>query len=198
MQIRGVWIVELSELDILQKAECSRVKAFLSRVSDRYRPPYGRRVVDVPRQCVFAGTVNHSACLSDHTGGRRFWPVRVGEIDIDTLRGIKDQLWAEAYARYRKGEPWWLDNPELTANAATEQEDRYEGDVWHESISGYVCGKNEVSNDEVLTNCIHKRIADCGQKDRSRVAWCLHILEFERYKKRDGERFQWRYRRGQI
>ena len=59
MQTRGVWIIELSELDSLGHAEVARIKAFISRTTDGFRPPHGMRLVESPRQCVFAGTVNH-------------------------------------------------------------------------------------------------------------------------------------------
>ena len=39
MQTRGVWIIELSELDNLSHAEVARIKAFMSRTTDRFRPP---------------------------------------------------------------------------------------------------------------------------------------------------------------
>src|SRR5215469_1394846 len=64
-QTRGVWIIELSELDSLSNSEVARIKAFMSRTTDRFRPPSGMRLVESPRQCVFAGTVNHSTYLRD-------------------------------------------------------------------------------------------------------------------------------------
>ena len=85
MQTRGVWIIELSELDNLSHAEVARIKAFMSRTTDRFRPPYGMRLMESPRQCVFAGTVNHCSYLRDDTGGRRFWPV--------VLAGLTSMLW---------------------------------------------------------------------------------------------------------
>jgi predicted P-loop ATPase len=68
LQVRGVWIIELAELDAMGRPEASRTKAFMSRSTDRYRPPYGRHLIEVPRESVFAGTVNHDAYLKDETG----------------------------------------------------------------------------------------------------------------------------------
>src|SRR5215471_655345 len=82
MQTRGVWMIELSELDSLSYSDVARIKAFMSRTTDRFRPPYGMRLVESPRQCVFAGTVNHNTYLRDETGGRRFWPVTCNRIDV--------------------------------------------------------------------------------------------------------------------
>ncbi len=75
--------------------------------------------------------MNHGEYLKDETGGRRFWPVECGEIDIAKLRGDRDQLWAEAVARYRGGEHWWLETTELNAAATKEQEVRYQQDPGH-------------------------------------------------------------------
>src|ERR1700688_2282106 len=59
MQTRRGWSKKLSELDNLSHAEVARIEAFMSGTTDRCRPPYGMRLVESPRQCVFAGTVNH-------------------------------------------------------------------------------------------------------------------------------------------
>jgi predicted P-loop ATPase len=128
LQTRGVWIIELSELDTLSRSEVSRIKAFMSRTTDRFRPPYGKRLIESPRQCVFAGTVNHSSYLRDETGACRFWPVACGSVDIDHLARDRDQLWAEAKLRFDAGAVWWLDSSELMDAAAEEQADRFEGD----------------------------------------------------------------------
>jgi putative DNA primase/helicase len=98
LQIRGVWIVEISELDSLARSEIASIKAYMSRTADWFRPPFGKRVIECPRQCVFAGTVNHTEYLRDETGARRFWPVLCGSIDILALTRDRDQLWAEAIA----------------------------------------------------------------------------------------------------
>ncbi|MEK9284605.1 MULTISPECIES: VapE domain-containing protein [unclassified Bradyrhizobium] len=41
MQVGGVWCVELGELDAMSQPEVSKVKAFISRRVDRFRPSYG-------------------------------------------------------------------------------------------------------------------------------------------------------------
>ena len=120
------WICELAELASLVRTGSHDQKAFLTQRSDYYRPPYAREPRDVTRRAVFGGTVNPDKdgtvdYLQDESGDRRWWPVRVGAIDIAALRRDRDQLWAEALHRYRSaemhpdrahdtcpGERWWL------------------------------------------------------------------------------------------
>jgi predicted P-loop ATPase len=133
----------LSELDALKGAELSRVKAFMSRQVDRIRPPYGKRVIDLPRECVFAGTVNKDTYLTDETGGRRFWPVKCGPINTPDLERDRDQLWAEAVERFRAGGSWWLDSQALRRSAAQEVAERHEPDAWDELITEWVKAPKE-------------------------------------------------------
>jgi predicted P-loop ATPase len=145
MQLAGAWIVELAELDSIARGGVSRIKAFMSRTTERFRPPYGRRVVEQPRQCVFAGTVNDNEYLRDETGGRRWWPIGCSSIDIDGLAATRHQLWAEARDCYTAGEAWWLDTPELNCCAAEEQNARYRADPWQEPVAGHVASLPSVS-----------------------------------------------------
>jgi predicted P-loop ATPase len=131
--LRGKWIIELGELSAMKRGEVERVKAFMSRSVDHYRPSYGRRSRDYPRGCVFAGSTNADTYLADESGGRRFWPVAVGEIDLAALRRDRDQLWAEAVVAYRAGEKWWLD-PEAEKAAAAEQAGRRIADPWEQHV----------------------------------------------------------------
>lgn len=195
MQTRGVWIIELSELDSLSHSEVARIKAFMSRTTDRFRPPYGMRLVESPRQCVFAGTVNHSTYLRDETGGRRFWPVACGRIDVDALVRDRDQLWAEAKVRFEAGSVWWLDTAELIQLASDQQVDRYEGDPWEEVIAPWLETRASVSISEVLERCLSKPKAQWTQTDKTRAARCLRAQGWQRFRERQGSRLEWRYRK---
>lgn len=146
VSIRGKWIYELAELASLRKADLDKMKAFFSAPTDSYRPPYGREQVTVPRTCVFAGTVNLGEYLNDPTGARRFWPVRIGTIDIESLRNDRDQLWAEAAAVFvdwvKRGEPqsdclWWPSASERGA-FEREQDERAQRHPWSEPVAKWV------------------------------------------------------------
>jgi predicted P-loop ATPase len=197
LQTRGVWVIEIAELDSMSRSEVGRIKAFMSRSTDRFRPPYGKRPIESPRQCVFAGSVNHSTYLRDETGGRRFWPVecQAPVIDVDALARDRDQLWAEAVSLYFDGNVWWLDSVELNRQAADEQADRYEGDPWDELILAWVAGRDSVSINEVLTLCLDRRKDQWTQWDKIRVARCLRAHGWERFKAWGRGEREWRYRR---
>ncbi|HMU53172.1 MAG TPA: VapE family protein [Geminicoccaceae bacterium] len=129
----GKWIIELPELSAMRRGEVETIKAFVARSVDHYRPSYGRRAEDYPRQCVFFGSTNADAYLNDDTGNRRFWPLGIRTIILDNLQRDRDQLWAEASVEFSKGKQWWL-NAETEFLAKAEQADRQSEDPW----TGYV------------------------------------------------------------
>jgi predicted P-loop ATPase len=141
MQLRGRLIVEVSELAALGRSEREAVKAFLTRRVDKFRPPYGRSQIEAPRQCVFAGTTNEDTYLQDDTGDRRYWPLRCGRIDLDGLRGVRDQLWAEAVEAYRSRAAWWPETTEQNAELSSEQDARRIGDPWETPIVEWLASR---------------------------------------------------------
>jgi predicted P-loop ATPase len=197
LQTRGVWVIEIAELDSMSRSDVGKIKAFMSRMTDRFRPPYGKRPIESPRQCVFAGSVNHGTYLRDETGGRRFWPVecKAPVIDVDALAEVRDQLWAEATALYFDGKSWWLDSVELTRDAQEEQADRYEGDPWDELIMNWVEERDTISIADILTLCLEKKKDMWTQWDKIRVARCLKARGWERFNSGARGAREWRYRR---
>ncbi len=124
--LRGKWLIELCELNAFSKTESAHVNGMLSRTTDTYRASYGRRAIDVARQCVFAGTTNHDDWLTDETGGRRFWPIQCGAINLVALAVAREQLFAEALLCWHAGSPWW----EMPTLAEQEQSHRQQYDEW--------------------------------------------------------------------
>lgn len=196
IQLRGAWIIEIAELASLKDTGIDRLKAFMSRGTDRYRPPYGRRTESFPRQCVFAGTVNDAQYLKDATGGRRFWPIICGRIDIDGLEEEREQIWAEAVHRYRTDRKWWLTEEDVIAEAEAAQAARYDGDPWESGIEEWLRARKTATVHEVLEHAIGKPMGQWSQHDKNRVAKVLKALKWERYRSRNDEGREWRYRPG--
>ena len=51
--LQGIWIAEFAEIEQVIRTEVEVIKAFLTKPSDRFRPPYGKSDLTFPRQCVF-------------------------------------------------------------------------------------------------------------------------------------------------
>ncbi len=113
LNLQGIWLVEMGELSSLYRSELEAAKAFITRTTDKVRPPYGRRREEYPRSCVFVGTTNDHEYLLDATGGRRFWSVLVHGCDFEGIKRDRLQLLAEAKFLYDFCmEPLYLRGPE--------------------------------------------------------------------------------------
>lgn len=131
-KLQGNLICELAELAGLRKTDAESIKAFITRREDKYRPAYGRHVVNVPRQNIFIGTTNVvDGFLRDPTGGRRWLIAETtgkGELNPHEMTdATRDQIWAEAVYYANKGEPLWLEG-EVLAEATDIQADNIETD----------------------------------------------------------------------
>jgi predicted P-loop ATPase len=196
MQVRVAWGIEIPELAAMQRGEIERVKAFVARRIDIFRPSYGRYVVRVPRQSVFAGTTNSTGYLKDETGGRRFWPIKCGKIDLAAIKRDKDQLWAEALHLFRKGHKWWLTDADVIRLAKQEQSDRFATDPWHDVIAIFLETKSDTSVGEILAEAIGMtERAKWSRGDEIRVGSCLTAMGWLKYRRRDNKQRQWRYRK---
>lgn len=131
------WVVHDDEFGG-SRADVDRLKAFVSTTQDTYRPPYGRNLVTRARRAVIVASTNQSTYLTDETN-RRFWPVRVGEIDVERARAERDQLFAEALHARVSHETWWIHANDPIAFEA--QDSRRARDIIEEDVAAFVRGR---------------------------------------------------------
>lgn len=176
--MQGKLLIEISELDAFSRAEVNTIKRVITCQSDRFRPPYGRTPQDYPRRCVLVGTTNEEEYLRDPTGGRRFWPVKIGVIDVGRIKELREQLFAEAVARLKQDEPWWIMPQEATV---AEQATRRQTDEWEDIIADFLIGKTEVSVTQIATEALRIDVGKLDKSTQIRIAKSLHQIGWERH-----------------
>lgn len=189
--LQGRWIVEIEEMQAFSKPQMPKIKSAISVEVDVFRPSYGRMPRSFPRHNVFVGTTNDDEYLRDPTGARRFMPVRVGGVDIDLLKDDRDQLWAEADIRYKRGEPFW----DLPAQADAEREARYMDDSWTDPIAAWLEGqgqfnetrpaafagaRDEATTDEILTEALGLDKSRHTRQEQMRVGTIMRRLGWQK------------------
>lgn len=154
--IRGVWIGEVSELMAMTRVkEAEAVKAYITSQKDSYRPPYQKNVQTIPRRCVFIGTTNNPQFLTDKTGNRRFYPVRVNSDGYKLLDNEKivreyiEQAWAEAVHLYKEGKLQPFAKKEVLEQIRAAQEAAMEDDWRIGAIEQYLEDTKKRPNDTV-------------------------------------------------
>lgn len=134
-QLQGKWICEISELLALTKTkEQEAAKAYITRAFDKYRKPWDKNTVDLPRRCIFIGTSNNSNPLSDKSGNRRYYPIEVHSDGYeifdheDEIRDYVLQCWAEAREKYKAGKMPNYANKSLQSEYRKRQEEAMQDD----------------------------------------------------------------------
>jgi 5S rRNA maturation endonuclease (ribonuclease M5) len=184
--LRGKWMVEFSEFSRINRSTLDVVKSFVSRRSDYYRPAYGRIHKDFPRTCVFVGTTNDPHPLHDREN-RRFMPIHCVQANKDWIAANRDQLWAEAVARYRRDEPWWVTVPTLLAEVAAKQEEARQDDCW-ESILEEKIGLLHTITMKDAAEALDIGIDRLDRSTQTRIGFALSSLGYERKRTRiDGK-----------
>ncbi len=109
-QLRGVWIMEIPELNGVQSKSANGRKAFVTKGEDRYRSAYLKYTKTYKRQCVFIASSNDVIFLDDPSeDGRRWWGLMCNKDQIkisvhdDAFLELVDQYWAEAVHYFLQG-----------------------------------------------------------------------------------------------
>jgi len=194
MHLRDKWLIEIAEMSAFNAAEVHKLKEFLTQKEERYTPKYGRQEVCEPRQCVFIGSTNEATYLQDATGARRFWPIKVGIIDLIALERDRDQLLAEAVAEYRAGAVWYPSRDFEAEFIVPEQEARYEVDPWEEIVAEYVnhggaAHQSEVKVTDVLVSALFIETGRITSRETRRMSKILGRLGWTHFRTMHGRGF---------
>lgn len=191
-KLQGVMIIEIQELSGFGKKDADELKQAITTEADRIVRKYENEPTIYPRQFVIAGTINPSGgYLHDATGNRRFWPVKVGKkIDVEGLRRVKEQIWAEAMTAFRAGEKVHIpdDDSGIYDLATAAQQERGSIHPWHDKIEIYVRNRGKVSSEDIwdhLNILDYTRRTRMSQRDIERI---MTALGWEKKKIRDPER----------
>jgi len=189
LHLRGKWLVEISEMHAFNRAESTHLKQFITQTTERYRPPYGRGDVTEPRQNLFIGTTNKEIYLKDETGGRRFWPVKTGTLNVEWITANRNQLFAEAVTAYNAGAQQWPDRKFEREHIRPHQEARFDSDAWEEPITDWLNRTTlpDVTILEVAQGALgyghgegSTPVNRLGRADQNRIAAVLTTLNWER------------------
>lgn len=194
LSIQGILLYEVAELEQFNRSEVTAVKAFMSSKKDRFREPYGRRMRNLPRRTLFAATTNEGQYFKDPTGSRRFWPVKCGRVDTVGLAEVRDQLFGEAVAMWRKGVKWYATRDQDVRLIMPAQDDREIPDQWIGRLYDYVEGIDADGNSssvrkldrvtarELLTRALHIEIGKLSQSknETMRISACMRKLGWEK------------------
>jgi putative DNA primase/helicase len=183
-QLVGIWLYELGELAGIRRRDVEPIKAFISSRRDRYRPAYGRNVIEQPRQCVFAGSTNEQEVLSDRSGSRRFWPIETAAVDAARIEADRDQLWAEALVWWRTGSQWWL--TEVRAAELEEESGAFQaGDPWDQPVRKWIDQRRApFTITDILSGPLEKEIGRLNRADQMRLAGMLKAIGCTKVRRR--------------
>jgi predicted P-loop ATPase len=189
IKMQGKWFVELGELASITRKDVDKLKAFITSQNDECRLPYGRMTVNLPRQCLFVGTTNSSSYLRDETGERRFFPVSCVKLNLADLRRDRDQIFAEAFARYKDGgEELYIKDPIIQAIATRQQRMRTVADPWVQLIAPFLDGKNpdklyyeKITPLEIWEKCFTRLGSNITAIDNSRIMRSLAVIGWDKH-----------------
>lgn len=198
----GAIIIDLDEGVTMYKSESIKMKSIISQTVDKYRAPYAQRPEEHKRRFVFSMSTNDMAPLKDVTGNRRYWPVQLGEeqVDFEWLIQNRDQLFAEAYHAITQN----IKHEEVPLQEALQiQQDNLTEDEWTETIMEYLkkskafCEGDpeyDVTIAEIYTGALKGIIDKLERKHEIRISPILRNAGMERVRiMRNGERL-YRYK----
>lgn len=114
MALSNFALINIDEFDSLKRSQQPLLKYLLSKNMVRFRPPFGKAIVERRRYASFIATTNQLQPLVDPTGSRRFACILIRQgqnIDFTTPVPYA-QLYAQLLHEVNQGQHYWLDDEE--------------------------------------------------------------------------------------
>ncbi len=122
-------LINIDEFDAMSKSQQPLLKYLISKQDVKFRPPYGKVMVERQRFASFIATTNNRRPLVDPSGSRRFICVYAEQIDNDGTIPY-DQLYAQLYHELQEGRRYWFEDEDnariMRQNEAFQQVSSYE------------------------------------------------------------------------
>jgi predicted P-loop ATPase len=158
----------------------------------RCREAVAAREVRLPRQVVFAGTTNSWEWNKDSTGGRRFWPVEVTDVDLQAIAAQRDQLFAEALVEFRNGAPCYPARDQQRLLFDPEQLARQQSEGYVDALHDWVFSRTaDFSMAEAVKDGLMMDYSKLTRDVQTRVGNALKALGCIRVEKRNGTTRFW-------
>lgn len=105
-------LINLDELDNLNKKESANLKTLLTNSSITCRLTYDRRMSNFYRVASYAGSINDLQFLRDTTGSRRYLVTEAQTINFNSMVDM-DLVFSQAKYLFENGFKYWVDKPEI-------------------------------------------------------------------------------------
>lgn len=185
IMMSSYWIVELGELEtIFKKSDIGRLKAFVTTQFDHVRFSFARKPTKMPRRSVYIATVNDYNFLSDDTGNRRWWTLRLSEINNNHGLDMQ-QVWAEVYALWQAGHITYL-SKELQEKINESNEEHEKVDPFMEMLSDNYDWETSSRRFITSTTVLQELgFANPGRSDATRMGGII-----KKFTGKEGKRYQ--------
>jgi predicted P-loop ATPase len=179
----------------------------VSEQFDEYRDPFAREMKVHQRRFVFGMTENNMHPFGDPSGARRYWPVDVEHtVNFKWIEENRDQLFAEAWYKAKKGEAFIAIPKELTDEI---QEMHREHDIWEEKVIEFLITQKDFSKagveyvvkpSTIFKDGFDMDLEKVEQRQERRLGNCLRAIGFTPVTKRiDGKVSRvWLIKQGNI
>ncbi|WP_405377517.1 VapE domain-containing protein [Nonlabens sp. Asnod3-A02] len=178
------WMTLLDEIDLMPLKDLKFMKSAISRTTVTIRPPYGHRVISVPRISSYLATTNSYSFLNTDIGNIRWICFEImGIIDFSYSNDIDiEKVWSQAlHLSKQKGFDCELTSSEIKKNKL--RNEKYKLNSWYEDIINQHYEKSSDKNDfSTAGNIVESHRKDNAKANNVSMGKALNSLGFEKIK----------------